>query len=66
MFAYDLEPLDILNYLIKYEDDDILVTSQRSKTTIELEMAHVMDWAVENKMTVNLLKIDCGNHLSQT
>jgi len=25
-------------------------------TSIELEMAHVIDWARENKMTVNLLK----------
>jgi len=56
MFAHDLKPLDILNYLIQYADDDTLLSHQRSKTTVELEMAHVMNWAVENKMTVNLLK----------
>ena len=56
MFAYDLEPLDILNYLIKYADDAILLSPQSCNTTVELEMAHVMNWAVENKMTVNLLK----------
>ena len=56
MFAYDLKPLDILNYFIKYTDDATFLSPQTSKTTVELEMAHVMNWAVENKMTVNLLK----------
>ena len=48
--------LDVLNHLIKYADDVTLLYPQRSKTTVELEMAHVMNWATENKMTVNLLK----------
>ena len=56
MFAHDLRPLDILNYLIKYADDTTLLCPQISKTTVELEMAHVIDWANENKMAVNLLK----------
>jgi len=51
MFAHDLKPLDILNYLFKYADDATLLSSQRSKTTVELEMTHVMNWAVENKMS---------------
>jgi len=33
-----------------------LLSPQRSRTTVELEMAHIMNWALENKMTVNLLK----------
>jgi len=56
VFACDLNPLDILNYLIKYADDVTFLSPQRSKTTVELEMAHVRNWAIENKMTVNLLK----------
>ena len=56
MFAHDLRPLDILNYLIKYADDTTRLCPQISKTTVELEMAHVIDWANENKMAVNLLK----------
>jgi len=43
MFAYDLKPLDILNYFIKYTDDATLLSPQTSKTTVELEMAHVMN-----------------------
>ena len=56
MFARDLRPLDILNYLIKYADDTTLLCPQISQTTAELEMAHVISWANENKMAVNLLK----------
>ena len=56
MFIHDLKPLDILNYLIKYADDASLLCHENSSTSIELEMAHVIDWARENKMTVNLLK----------
>ena len=56
MFIHDLKPLDILNYLLKYADDASLLCPENSSTSIELEMAHVIDWARENKMTVNLLK----------
>jgi len=28
MFAYDLRPLDILNFLIKYADDATLISSE--------------------------------------
>jgi len=56
MFTDDVKPLDILNYLIKYTDDASVLSAQRSKTTVELEMAHVMNWAVENIMNMNLLK----------
>jgi len=56
MFACDLKPLNDFNYLIKYADDCTLLCPQKSTTTVEEEIAHVMNWAVENKMTVNLLK----------
>ena len=55
--AKDLKPLDILNYRIKYADDASLLCPENSSTSIELEMAHVIDWTRENKMTVNLLKM---------
>ena len=41
---------------MKYADDVSLLCPQNSRTPTELEMAHVLDWARENKMTVNLLK----------
>ena len=57
MFIGDLKPQDVLNsYLLKYADDVSLLCPQNSRTPIELEMAHVLDWVRENKMTVNLLK----------
>jgi len=56
MFAYDRKPLDILNLLVKYADDTTLLSPQNSKTSVELEMAHIANWASEYKMTSNLLK----------
>ena len=47
MFIHDLKPLDILNYLLKYADDASLLCPENSSTSIELEMAHVIDWARE-------------------
>ena len=38
------------------ERERSLLCPQTSSTSIELEMTHVIDWARENKMTVNLLK----------
>ena len=34
----------------------LLLCPQKSTTTVEEEIAHVMNWAVENRMTVNLVK----------
>ena len=64
MFAYDLRPLDILNFLIKYADDATLLSPQNSETLVELEMAHIMNWATKNKMTLSAQ--DRGNCLPQT
>jgi len=49
MFSYDLKPIDILNFLIKYTDDAALLSPQNSKTSVELEMAHIMNWASKTK-----------------
>jgi len=56
MFIHDLKPLDILKYLLKYADDASLLCPQNYSTSIDLEMEHVIAWARENKMSVNLLK----------
>ena len=56
MFPHDLKPFDILNYLVKYADDASLLSSQNSPSPVELKMAHVVHWAKENKVSINLLK----------
>ena len=56
MFSYDFKPLDILDCLIKYADDATLSSPQKAKKSVELEMAHIMNLAGKNKMTLNLLK----------
>ena len=38
MFACDLKPLDMSNYLLKYADDASLLSPHNSPTPIELEM----------------------------
>ena len=44
------------NYLLKYADDASLLSPQNSPTPVELEMAHVMYWARENKVSLSLLR----------
>ena len=56
MFARDLKPLDMSNYLLEYADGPLLLSPQNSPTPIELEMSHVMHWTRENKLSLNLLK----------
>jgi hypothetical protein len=56
IFASDLKPLDLLNHLLKYADDSTLLCPENSSTSVEAEMNHIMDWARDNKMIVNLLK----------
>jgi len=41
---------------IRYADDATLLSLQNSKTSVELEMAHIMNWPSKKKMTLNLLK----------
>jgi hypothetical protein len=56
MFGSDLKPLDILNFLLKYADDCTLLCPELSSTSVEVEMAHITEWARLNKMLINLLK----------
>jgi len=51
-----LKALAISSYLLKYADDASLLSTQVSSTPDELEMAYVMHWARQNKMSINLLK----------
>ena len=50
MFAHDLKPLDMSNYLLNYADDATLLSPQNSSTPVELEMTHVMHWAREKNV----------------
>ena len=56
MFAFDLKPLDLLNVLLKYADDSTLLCPENTGTSVELEMAHIVEWAKSNKLLLNLLK----------
>jgi len=41
--AYDRKALDILNFLITYADDATVLPPQNSKTSVKLDMAHIMN-----------------------
>jgi hypothetical protein len=56
MFARDLKALDVLNYILKYADDCNLIVPEAAKTSAEVEMQNVLNWATKNKMIVNLTK----------
>ena len=56
IFAADLKSLDFRNYLLKYADDSTLLCPELSNTSVETEMRHITDWAITNKMMINLLK----------
>jgi len=43
-------------YLLKYADDVSLLCAQNSRTSVELQITQVINWARENQMAVNLLK----------
>ena len=56
MFAFDLKPLDLFNILLKYADDSTLLCPENTGTSVELEMAHIIEWSKTNKLLLNLLK----------
>jgi hypothetical protein len=56
MFAFDLISLDKLNSLLKYADDVTLLNPENAILSMETEVAHIMEWARKNKMTVNMVK----------
>ena len=53
-FAFDLKPIDFLNFLLKYADDCNLLCPQNTSTPLEIEMAHIIDWASTNKLLTKL------------
>jgi hypothetical protein len=56
MFAFDLISLDELNCLLKYADDVTLLNPENAVVSMETEVAHILEWATKNKMTVNMVK----------
>jgi len=58
MPAFDFKPLDLLNILLKYADDSTLLCPENTGTSVELEMAHIIERAKTNKLLLNLLKTE--------
>lgn len=52
----DLKALDAINILLKYADDCDLMCPENTTTSVEVEMAHIMQWASTNKLLLNLIK----------
>jgi hypothetical protein len=52
MFAFDLMSLDKLNSLLKYADDVTLLNPENAILSLDVEVAHTIEWARKNKMTV--------------
>ena len=57
MFAHDLKPPDVCNYLLKYADDSSMLSPQNSPTPLEMEIAHVLDWAREQNESLKTVKL---------
>jgi len=51
-----LHPLSKLNLLFKFADDTTLVVSADSDVGLDQEFQDVKDWALVNKMILNLIK----------
>jgi hypothetical protein len=43
--------------LLEYADDATLLNPENAILSLEVEIAHIMEWATQNKMTVNIVKI---------
>jgi hypothetical protein len=56
VFAFDLISLDELNCFLKYADDVTLLNPENAVVSTEIEVAHILEWARKNKMTVNVVK----------
>jgi hypothetical protein len=56
MFAFDLISLAELNCLLKYADDVTLLNPGNAVVFMDTEVAHVMEWARQNKMSINMAK----------
>jgi len=46
----------LLNAILKYADDTILLVPQNYPVSLEEEFAHITDWSFNNKLTVNTSK----------
>jgi hypothetical protein len=50
-FACDLKSIDSLIYLLKYADDSTLICPEKSVVPVEDEMANLVRWSTENKIS---------------
>ena len=56
IFASDLKLLSAINFLCKYADDKTLMVPENTDISLEDELRHVMQWSVQNKLTLNFTK----------
>jgi len=49
----DLHPISAINILFKYADDTNLVVPENTDISLAEEFAHIKQWALANKMTIN-------------
>jgi len=56
IFADDLKSISTYNAILKYADDTTLLVPQHASVTLADEFAHLIDWSVKNKLTVNTAK----------
>ena len=54
--SIDLRPLSTINHMTKYADDASLLVPKQTDVVINEEFKHVLKWAVDNKLTVNMAK----------
>ena len=56
IFASDLKLLSAINFLYKYADDKTLMVLENTNISLEDEFRHIMQWSVQNKLTLNFTK----------
>ena len=52
----DLKPLSSQNDIFKFADDVNLLVPENSDVCIEIEFDHVKDWAIRNRLHINVAK----------
>jgi hypothetical protein len=52
----DLKPLSSQNDIFKFADDTNLLVPENSHVGIEIEFNHVKDWAILNRLHINVAK----------
>ena len=53
----DLHPKSRDNKLMKYADDTNLLVPETSNCTLSEEFEHFKDWAIVNKMAINMSRL---------